>query len=66
MDGTKGPEAVLRQISKNPHVTIDELVTLTGISRRQISRHIKQLIEDEIITRDGGKRFGKWIVLKEL
>lgn len=66
LDGTKGPEAVLRHISKNPHVTIDELVTLTGISRRQISRHIKQLIEDEIITRDGGKRFGKWIVLKEL
>ena len=45
--------------------TIDELVTLTGISRRQVLRYVKELTEDEVIRRDGGRKLGKWVILKE-
>ena len=64
-DGTKAFEAILSHISNDPRVTIDELVTLTGISRRQVLRYVKELTEDEVIRRDGGRKLGKWVILKE-
>ena len=57
-DGTKAFEAILSHISNDPRVTIDELVTLTGISRRQVLRYVKELTEDEVIRRDGGRKLG--------
>lgn len=63
--GTKAFEAILSHISNDPRVTIDELVTLTGISRRQVLRYVKELTEDEVIRRDGGRKLGKWVILKE-
>ena len=63
--GTKAFEAILSHISNDPRVTIDELVTLTGISRRQLLRYVKELTEDEVIRRDGGRKLGKWVILKE-
>ena len=64
-DGTKAFEAILSHISNDPRITIDELVTLTGISRRQVLRYVKELTEDEVIRRDGGRKLGKWVILKE-
>ena len=64
-DGTKAFEAILSHISNDPRVTIDELVTLTGISRRQVLRYVKELTEDEVIRRDGGRKLGRWVILKE-
>ena len=63
--GTKAFEAILSRISNDPRVTIDELVTLTGISRRQVLRYVKELTDKEVIRRDGGRRYGKWMILKE-
>ena len=63
--GTKAFEAILSRISNDPRVTIDELVTLMGISRRQVLRYVKELTEDEVIRRDGGRKLGKWVILKE-
>ena len=60
--GTKAFEAILSRISNDPRVTIDELVTLTGISRRQVLRYVKELTEDEVIRRDGGRKLGKILV----
>ena len=64
-DGTKAFEAILSHISNDPRITIDELVTLTGISRRQVLRYVKEFTEDEVIRRDGGRKLGKWVILKE-
>ena len=36
-----------------------------GISRRQILRYVKELTEDEVLRRDGGRKLGKWVILKE-
>ena len=40
-------------------------MTLTGISKRQVLRYVKELAEDEVIRRDGGRKLGKWVILKE-
>ena len=64
--GTKAFEAILSHISNDPRITIDELVTLTGISRSQVLRYVKELTEDEVIRRDGGRKLGKWVILKKI
>ena len=36
-----------------------------GLTQRHILRLIKELVEKEVIYRDGGRRYGKWVILKE-
>ena len=46
-----------------PQITIDQIVSDTGISKRTVSRIIKELKEKDMIRREGTKN-GTWIVLQ--
>ena len=49
--------------AENPTVTAAELASMLGLTSRHIQRLIKDLVENEIIRREGGRKFGKWIIL---
>ena len=36
-----------------------------GLTQRHILRLIKELTDKEVIRRDGGRRYDKWMILKE-
>jgi len=50
-------------MKETPHATIDQIVSVTGISKRTVSRIIKELKGKDIIRREGTKN-GTWIVLQ--
>lgn len=56
--------ALLQLISKNPSITQIQLAEKMQVTDRTIKRKMKLLQEKGLIQRVGGKRNGKWIVLK--
>ena len=56
-------ERILKIMKETPHTTIDQIVSVTGISKRTVSRIIKELKGKDIIRREGTKN-GTWIVLQ--
>lgn len=60
--GTKEELEIVQLIKENPSITQKELQQRTGISLGTIKRILPKLQEKGIIDREGGKRFGKWIV----
>ena len=56
-------ERILNVMKDTPHITIDQIVSVTGISKRTVSRIIKDLKEHNKILRKGTKN-GTWIVLQ--
>ena len=56
---------ILSAIEEKPTVTMDELGAMFNLGRSSIYKNIKTLKEEGILTREGRKRDGKWIV-KEL
>ena len=59
-----GLDDVLEIIKKTPAVTNTEIVELLGIPLRSVQRKIKDLKEQDVIERKGGKRFGHWEIKK--
>lgn len=55
--------AVLELIAKNPNVKQQELAQTTGKSLSTIKRIMKSLQDKKYISRESGKRYGKWEVL---
>ena len=51
-------------IKEDPSITQSELHKKTGISLGTIKRIIPKLQKRGMLVREGGKRFGKWIVKK--
>lgn len=49
---------------QNPSVTQNEISETLSISIATVKRTIKQMTENGIIERTGGKRYGEWIVKK--
>ena len=60
---SENAERILNIMKDTPHITIDQIVSVTGISKRTVSRIIKELKEKDIIRREGTKN-GMWIVLQ--
>ena len=58
-DGTKAFGIIVEHMLNNSQVTIDELVGLTRISRRQMVRYVKELSDKGIIRQEGGRKLGK-------
>ncbi|MEI3535324.1 MAG: RNA-binding domain-containing protein [Bacilli bacterium] len=55
-------EEILKAISKNPSINLDELVSLTNKGKRTISRYLKELQNKNYIIREGSNRKGKWVI----
>ncbi|WP_196231688.1 winged helix-turn-helix domain-containing protein [Ruminococcus albus] len=49
-------------ISENPNITINGLTSLLNISKKQVETFIKKLKDAGRIHRDGGDRYGKWVI----
>lgn len=63
--GTKEELEIIRQIKQNSFITQKELQQKTSISLGTVKRILPKLQEKGILVRDGGKRFGKWIIKNE-
>ena len=60
--GEKEQLEIVQLIKENPSITQKELQQRTGISLGTVKRILPKLQEKGIIVREGGKRFGKWII----
>lgn len=59
---TKEELEMIQSIKENPFITQKELHEKTGISLGTVKRILPGLQEKGVLVREGGKRFGKWIV----
>ena len=57
--------AIINELIKNPAITQKELATAIGKSERTIKTRTVEMQEKRLISRENGKRNGKWIVLKD-
>ena len=57
-------EKILKLIKENPHITQEELVKMTGLSRRGIEWNILKLKNEDIIKRIGPDKGGHWKITK--
>lgn len=56
---------IMEEIKKNPEISIQQLSTLAGVSRRTIDRKIDELKQNGLLSRSGTKRKGIWMILSE-
>ena len=56
--------ALINCIKQNASVTMPEMSVITGISARTVERCLKLMMESNIITREGSRKTGKWIIVK--
>lgn len=61
---TKNEQQILNLIKNNNSITREEIVNKTKLSDRTISRVIKHLQEENIISREGSKKTGYWKIQK--
>lgn len=54
---------VLQAIRSDPTLTIKRMVKFTGVSERQIARSLIQLQDNGFLRREGGDRYGNWVVI---
>ncbi len=61
----KTVEKILEAIKKNPKITQNEFVEITGLTRRGIEWNLAKLKEKGIIKRIGPAKGGHWEVIKK-
>jgi ATP-dependent DNA helicase RecG len=61
----KTVEKILTFIKENPKITQEELSQKIGLTRRGVEWNLKQLKEKKIIQRVGGRKEGRWEIIKE-
>ncbi|MDO5445924.1 MAG: Fic family protein [Eubacteriales bacterium] len=57
--------AIINVIKNNPAATQKQIADATGKAERTIKRRTVEMQEKGLISRENGKRSGKWIVLRE-
>ena len=65
-NGTLDEKNILLLIRKNPKITQKEISDKTGLSLRTVKRIISKLQTETILFRRNGKRFGEWILNKDV
>ena len=58
--------AIITVLKANPSATQKQIAEMTGKSERTIKRRTVEMQEKRLISRENGKRNGKWKVLVEL
>ena len=72
-DGVKGgvkeltdiQKIILFEIQLNTSITTSELAQKTGIKFRTLQRYISQLQAQGILSREGGRKDGHWVVVMD-
>ncbi len=54
---------IVKMISENPHISIDEMRKTMDVTDRTIARYISDLTEHDIIERVGPDNVGLWKIL---
>ncbi len=60
----KSTQKIIEIISASPHITLSEIATCLGMTRRGVDKNIKQLKELGIIRRVGPDKGGHWEVIE--
>ena len=62
------PEALdlIALMKSDPTVTQAAMIQTLGLSRSKVQRVIKALTDDGYIKREGSKKTGRWVILKEV
>ena len=55
-------EAIMSELSKNPHLTIPQLAKVLSLSQRSTERAVKKLRDEKKIAREGAAHGGYWVV----
>jgi len=58
--------AIIQELIKNPGITQKELASIIEKSERTIKTRTVEMQEKGLITRENGKRNGKWKVLVDI
>lgn len=61
----KSAEKIIRAMKENPKITVKELTSLVGLSRRGVEKNIKILQEKGLLCRVGPDKGGHWEVIEE-
>jgi len=59
---TDKQQVILELIKVNPTLSINEMSKKTGLSMRTIHEYLASLHEKGILTREGGRKDGKWVI----
>ena len=60
---TERQNVILSLIRQDDTITIDEMIQKTGVSPITIKRDIDTLRKSGIISREGGRKSGHWVIL---
>lgn len=58
----KSQKRILEIFKENPDFKLEDLVEPAGISKREIEKNVKVLLENGYLEREGGRKEGTWIV----
>lgn len=58
--------AIINELIKNPGITQKELALIIGKSERTIKTRTVEMQKKGLISRENGKRNGKWVVLVKM
>jgi predicted HTH transcriptional regulator len=59
-------QKILALMLTNPNVTVQGLSIELGIDRRNAESHIRALKKNGLLTREGARKNGRWVVTKQL
>ena len=54
---------IIDLIKDNPLITYDEIAQKIGKAKVTVKRYVQKLQNDGIVSREGGKKHGQWIIL---
>ena len=57
-------KVILKLIKENPSLSASEMSQKTGMVTRTIQRDLASLHEKGILTREGGRKDGRWVIKK--
>ena len=55
---------VYQLLQKRPELTIHEIAKITGYTQRTVERNLSRLKKLNLIKRAGGRKEGRWIIIK--
>lgn len=57
-------QKIVALISENPVITTERIAEAIGITQRQVESNMRELKLRGIVVREGGRRYGRWVVVK--
>ena len=55
--------AIVEVIELNPNLTQEQIGLTLGLSVKQVRKTMKEMIDGNLIRKEGGKRFGQWKII---